>query len=232
VTRERRYYSRVALIAYAVWLAAFEAVGIYANTLPTRDLTSAADQGIPCVPEFVWAYGLCYVFPFLPLFLVRDWHRVNRALLAIALASVTAFAVYLLLPIAFPRPVLGDSLSERLLAMEYAADFSPGANKLPSLHVIFAWIICFVCYGQTAKRYVDAVVIGIAILISISTLFVKQHILLDVACGFACACGAWLLATRIYVQRVDPQVSAITVMRQMTTRLFGRVLARGDFPGE
>ena len=47
---------------------------------------------------------------------------------------------YLALPIAFPRPELGSSLAERVLAVEYAADFRPGANKLPSLHVTFAWL--------------------------------------------------------------------------------------------
>jgi hypothetical protein len=60
------------------------------------------------------------------------------AVVAIVLANAAAFAVYVALPVAFPRPPLGSSLAERVLAAQYAADFSPGANKLPSMRDVAA----------------------------------------------------------------------------------------------
>lgn len=80
--RERKFYLKIILGVYFIWFIFFEAVGQYASILPTRDFTSYMDRQIPFIPEFVWPYVLCYVFPFLPLFIIKDWHRFNRALLS------------------------------------------------------------------------------------------------------------------------------------------------------
>ena len=172
----RLRYAKILVAAYALWFACFWVVGTVASKLPTRDITSSWDVAIPVVPAFVWPYELCYVLPFLAILVIRDWRRFEAALVAIAIASGTAFVVYLCMPIAFPRPVLGDGLSERILAMEYAADFSPGANKLPSMHV--------------------ALVVVTVLAITASTLFVKQHLVADVAAGIGWGLGAWWCASR------------------------------------
>jgi len=198
VEQERRYFLKVSLLAYLAWIIVFEAVGFYAATLPTRDVTLPLDRRIPLVPGFIWPYLMCYIFPFLPLLVVKDWHRFNRALLAIILATAAAFLAYILLPIAFPRPELGLSLSDRALALQFRYDFKPGANKLPSLHVTYAWIIYLLCRKQGLGRVREGLILLAAALISLATLFVRQHILLDVLAGAAWAFAAWLAAGRLY----------------------------------
>jgi membrane-associated phospholipid phosphatase len=197
--RPRLHYAKVLALAYAVWFLSFEAVGRYAATLPTTDLTSAWDRALPLIPAFIWPYELCYALPFFSLVVIRDWRRFNVALLAILLASVTAFVVYLLVPVAFPRPSLGTSLSERLIALEYAADFSPGANKLPSMHVALSWIMGAAMYRQRG-RVVDGVVLVMVVAITASTVFVKQHLLLDVAAGIVWGLVAFRLANWLLVR--------------------------------
>jgi len=197
--RPRLHYAKVLAFAYAVWFLSFEAVGRYAATLPTTDLTSAWDRALPLIPAFIWPYELCYALPFFSLFVIHDWRRFNVALLAILLASVTAFVVYLLVPVAFPRPALGTSLSERLIALEYAADFSPGANKLPSMHVALSWIMGAAMYRQRG-RVVDGVVLVSVVAITASTVFVKQHLLFDVAAGIVWGLLAFRLASWLLVR--------------------------------
>jgi membrane-associated phospholipid phosphatase len=196
--REKKFYLAFSLLFYLAWFITFASVGKYAEALPTRDLTSRLDSWIPLVPAFVWPYELCYVFPFIPLLVLRDWHRFNRGILAIILANLSAFAVYFTLPVAFPRPPLGSSLSEAVLGLEYACDFFPGANKLPSLHVAFAWIVYLVCRGQTKKKCQDGAIFGLASLITLSTVFVKQHIVIDAAAGTLWGFGAWWLSRFFY----------------------------------
>lgn len=220
--RERLVYTGATLSFFVVWIFAFFAVGNYAATLPTRDLTTSMDRAIPLVPGFVWLYELCYIFPLVPLFIVRNWHKYNRALLAILLANITAFTVYVLFPLAFPKPVLGTSLSERLLASIIAADFSPGANKLPSLHVIFSWIVFFLCRGESRKPWVTPLVFTTALAISVSTLFVKQHILYDVLGGFVWSVGCWKLAGYLYPRLANTALPAATALRLMLLRPFLR----------
>jgi membrane-associated phospholipid phosphatase len=219
VGKEQEFYLKVSLIFYFLWSIVFEVVGWYATILPTRDFTSAVDRQIPLIPEFVWVYVLCYVFPFLPIFVIKDWHRFNRGLLSIILANLSAFLVYLTFPVAFPRPELGQTLSERLLSFIYGVDFYPGANKLPSLHVTFAWIVYLVCRKQRLNRLGEGLVFFLAGMISISALFVKQHIVLDVVVGTGWAFAAWMLAGYLYRLLTDTHLNAQVGLRQMTRKL-------------
>ena len=212
---EKRFYLKTCLVFYAIWILVFETVGKLAATLPTRDLTLGLDQMIPVSAVFVWPYELCYVFPFLPLFLLKDWHRFNRAILAVILANLTAFVVYFALPISYPRPELGGSLSDLVLRWEQDFDFKPGANKLPSLHVAFAWIVFIVCRKQGLKRSTQSLILAGAVLITASTLFTKQHIILDVVFGVVWAFVAWWAAGLIYPRLADVTGEPRTALKQV-----------------
>lgn len=201
---ERVFYLKATLILYVVWFAFFELVGNVAKTLPTRDLSLPIDRHIPFVAVFIWPYLLTHVWPFLPFAAVTDWHRVNRAFLAILLSNMTAYLVYVLVPVAFPRPELGTSLSERLLAWYYHVDFYPGANKLPSNHVAFVWITSIACLRQRLGRIGDAAVLAGAALVTASTVLVKQHIFLDAVLGIVWGLACWTVAGRLYPAIAGP----------------------------
>jgi len=200
----RRFYLKASLLVYLGYALLFEAVGYYAVTLPSRDLSLPIDRALPVISAFIWPYLLCYVFPLLPLFVVSDWHRFNRAVLALLLAIGASFVVYLALPVAFPHPELGPGFSDRVLAFQYRTDFEPGANKLPSLHVAYAWLVWLVCLRQGLGRRRESAILLAALVISLSTLFVRQHIVVDVLAGTVLAFGAWALAGWIYPRFAGP----------------------------
>jgi hypothetical protein len=213
LAHDRRVYMKVLLLGYAVWFATFQAVGRVAMLLPAHDVTTAVDRWVPYVPEMVWPYEMCYLMPFLALVVVRDFHRFNRAFLAILLASAGAYAIYLLFPVAFPRPSVGTSLSERVLAMEHAIDVA--ANNLPSLHVALSVIMGRAMHGQSGRKLVDVAIWLAVAAITASTVLIKQHMLIDSAAGLAWGWGAYLLAGRIYARRVAPGVDAQEGLRQL-----------------
>ena len=212
---EKRFYLKTSLLFYLAWILVFETVGKFAATLPTRDLTLGLDRMIPVATVFVWPYELCYLFPFLPLFLLKDWHRFNRAILAVILANLTAYIVYFVLPISYPRPELGTSLADVVLRWEQDFDFKPGANKLPSLHVAFAWLVFIICRKQGLKKLAQALILAGAMLITVSTLFTKQHILLDVVFGVVWAFVAWWAAGFIYPHLADVAGEPRTALKRM-----------------
>ncbi|MEW6374373.1 MAG: phosphatase PAP2 family protein [Thermodesulfobacteriota bacterium] len=224
MNEERKFFIKVSLFIYFIWLLAFEAVGLYAVKLPTYDITSIIDKQIPLIPEFIWSYILCYVFPFLPLFVIKDWHRFNRALLAIILSNLSAFIVYLTFPLAFPRPELGQSFSERMLSFEYWIDFYPGANKLPSLHVIFTWIVYLSSRRQRLNKLGDSIIFLVAVMITISALFVKQHIIVDVIAGLFWAFTSWKLAGYLYGHLTTPHMNARNGLNQIVKKFYRFVL--------
>ena len=226
---ERKFYIKVSLLVYLVWLILFEAVGWRAAKLPTYDITSFVDKQIPLIPQFIWPYMLCYIFPFLPLLVVKDWHRFNLALLSVILANLSGFILYFIFPIAFPRPELGQSLSEHLLSFLYKIDFYPGANKLPSLHVTFTWIVYFACRGQRLNKFGQTIVFFLAVLITLSALFVKQHVIADVVVGLFWALTAWVLAGNLYKflvgRTIDPRAGLKQMMKKLAPVMFLFVVA-------
>jgi hypothetical protein len=194
----RSRYLALTLLAYAVWFACFELVGTVAARLPSHDLCTEWDRRIPLVPAAVWPYEACYLLPFLVPLVVRDSERLGVALLAAIIANLGAFFVYLAFPVAFARPRLGNSLSERMLALEYAWDFQPGANNLPSLHVAMSWLILITCHRQGLSRSAFLALALLTVAITVSTLLVKQHLLYDAVLGVAWAFAAFALAERVH----------------------------------
>lgn len=213
MTAIRRYYLKVCVLCYLIWIILFELVGQYAAHLDTVDLSLGIDRQIPLIPEFVWPYHLCYIIPLLLVFATKDPHRINRGIFSFSLASLLAFIVYLALPISFARPELGNSLSDRFLAAAYYIDFQPGANKLPSLHVTMAWIVFLACWRQRLSRVGDALVFVLALVISVSTLFVKQHIILDVFAGMILGFFVWWISGIFYDRITDRSLPAPDALR-------------------
>ncbi|HYJ07919.1 MAG TPA: phosphatase PAP2 family protein [Polyangiaceae bacterium] len=210
----RRRYLIVLLGAYMTWLLCYELVGHLAARLPTSDLTTSWDRAIPLWPPAVWAYESCYLLPFVPVILARDWHRINVWLLACLLANLSAFVVYFALPVAFPRPALGDGWAERVIAWEYAIDFKPGANNLPSMHVALSWLAVFGCARQGRSPWLVGALGLLAALISLSTLFVKQHLVWDVVAGVIWALASWAVAGAWYGRRRQKELSPLNNLRR------------------
>jgi membrane-associated phospholipid phosphatase len=72
------------------------------------------------------------------------------------------------------RPVLGDSLLDRLVDLNYG----PGRDTLPSGHNMTAWLCAFLFVVDKLPR--RHLVVVWAALISGSTLLVRQHYIIDV----------------------------------------------------
>ena len=217
---EWRRRLRLTAIVYAAWLTGYELVGRYASTLPGVDLALPLDALIPLEPQWVWVYMATYVVPLFAAFAVADPHRFNRALLAVGLASLSAYVVFLLMPVSFERPPLAhDTLAERLLALQYRDDFPHGGNQLPSLHVANACIVYLAVRGGRLGLWGDRAFFVLVIAICASTLLVKQHLVADVIVGWLWGIGAWRLVGRYYTKVVGPGTSAARALPQVLRSL-------------
>jgi membrane-associated phospholipid phosphatase len=103
-------------------------------------------------------------------------------------------------------PVLGPprepitangSISNLLLLFNHTMDTR--YNALPSLHVTNPWLVALFCLRERGLSRHSAFFVFIALLISVATLFVKQHFLLDVLTGFILALAAFLVFARIRI---------------------------------
>ncbi|NIO16396.1 MAG: hypothetical protein GTN70_05285 [Deltaproteobacteria bacterium] len=226
--REWRFYLVIILLVYIIWLLAFTSVNISASNLLSRDLTSRLDRQIPVIPGFVWLYDFCFILPFFSLFIMVDWHRVNRMLLSFIIANVSAFFVYVMFPTAFYKPELGQSIAERFLSIQYGA-YPAGANNFPSMHVAFVWLFYLMCRGQRLKGIGDMLILSLTVAATFSTLFVKMHIVADALAGMVWAFLAWAVGTRLYPYLTDSGDAAPVALGKMLKKIAPYILSGGAF---
>lgn len=157
------------------------------------------DASIALQPAWVLVYGPLYLFLILlPIFIVRDDAHIRRTFHAYLAVWISAYAVFFAFPTSAPRPaevIAGDGFAVWGLNFLYEAD--PPYNCFPSLHVAHSFASAFASYR--VHRGVGIAALAGALLVGISTLFTKQHYVLDVAAGIllaAVACAVFLRGAR------------------------------------
>jgi membrane-associated phospholipid phosphatase len=170
---------------------------------PTYVPEIALDRAIPLQPAWMLVYGSLYVFVILlPLLMVRQHGLLRRAMQAYLMVMVVAYVGFLLYPTAAPRPAVvpGDGFSAWTLRIAYAID--PPYGCFPSLHVAYAFVSAFTC--SRVHRGVGIVAVAWAALIGVSTLYTKQHYVVDVVAGAVLA----YLAHRWFLQQYPREAVA------------------------
>lgn len=139
---------------------------------------------IPFVPAAIWGYLLLYVL-FIIIPFVLDPHRIcalgRRLLWAILIGAV----LFLVLParLGFARMIPETPLYGPLFTFLFSIDRPH--NLVPSLHVTFCALILW-SFGEKWKLQRATIFVNILLgLISLSTLLVHQHHLLDVVVGLS-----------------------------------------------
>ena len=166
--------------------------GAYAST------AVALDGAIPFFAPAVLFYAAW--FPFLVFcglwLLLEDGTDFKRFMLGLALNMTLAGIVYVLWPNGQDlRPDLSQpaNVFEWVLGGLYSLDTN--TNVLPSLHVACALstVACIWDTSTVRHRSTKLLLTLLGVLISVSTVFVKQHAVLDLAAGLVLgAIAAWL----------------------------------------
>jgi membrane-associated phospholipid phosphatase len=139
----------------------------------------------------------------LPIFVVRNYELLRNTMRAYLLIWITAYAFFFVIyPTVAPRPeyVSGEGFGMWGLGALYGAD--PPYNCFPSLHVAHSFVSASACSRVHHRLGVAA--IFCAAIVALSTLFTKQHYVLDVVTGVALAWLAYVL----FLRRFSPEQSS------------------------
>ena len=165
------------------------------------------DHVIPFVPEFVWIYHTL-----LPVIVITMFSFVTKkkvflsAFTAYMIASVMLSAFYISFPSFYPRENFTDPSSISGFLVELTRTIDGANNTFPSGHVTFAWILAFfINLTQRAKKHtlIRVAYYTWAILISFSTLTLKQHFIVDVLSGVLLASICYFLSKNIIFKRLQ-----------------------------
>jgi membrane-associated phospholipid phosphatase len=145
-------------------------------------LSTQLDRATPFVPFFSVFYFIWYPFIFITLFLIlqKRSSAYYQTLVAVCLGILMANVIFLLYPTHVPRPLLGEGWNY-FVPITYRLD--EPYNGFPSIHVLTCYLMLRGA-GILPKSSRLAVAV-LAWLIILSTLFIKQHVIADVAAGIA-----------------------------------------------
>lgn len=181
---------------------------VIAELLPGRALHApelALDRAVPLQPSWALVYGSLYLFLIvLPVFVIRQETQIRRTVRAYLMVWIAAYVCFWLYPTMAARParVLGEGFGVWGLRFLYSAD--PPYNCFPSLHVAHSFVSALAC--SRVHRGVGIGAAFCATLVGVSTLFTKQHYLLDVVAGILLACGAYAIFLRSYPRAEVPEL--------------------------
>ena len=166
-----------------------------AETRHHYQFSTALDRAIPLIPWTVCIYFGCYAFWALHYCLCAAVPtRARRFFIADFIAKGVCFVFFVGLPTTMARPaVQGLNVWESLVRALYILD-AP-VNLFPSIHCLNSWL----CWASARdipafSRGYKAFALCAAVAVCVSTLTLRQHVLLDVAGGILLAEVCWRLA--------------------------------------
>ena len=202
----RPYRITLPLVALVLLVPLYLFIPQLASGRPPHVPAIALDHRIPLQPGWVLVYGPLYLFLILlPFFVIRGATPLRQTIHAYLAVWITAYVCFWLYPTVAPRgeaAVSGEGFAVWGLNFLYSAD--PPYNCLPSLHVAHSFVSAFSAYR--VHRGLGAAATACALLVGVSTLFTKQHYVLDVAAGFLLASLACALLFRQLPDDAIPEI--------------------------
>lgn len=178
---------------YLLWFAWLQAnmAGEY------HVMHSALDDLIPFSEYFIVPYLFWFIYWTGMLFYclyfeVPTFKRTMKFLILTLTFSLITYVIYPTSQELRPEAFASENVFTHLVQWIY--DLDPSCNVCPSMHVIMAVGTAFAAYdAETFSPWQKRLMAFLAILISISTVFVKQHSVIDVMVAIpVCMVGYWL----------------------------------------
>jgi membrane-associated phospholipid phosphatase len=177
------------MVILALTLIGWLVIYFFVNRLqvePNRrlDLGLELDRNTPYLPLFALIYFSTYPFVIQPFIVLSDARQFNWMVVCFASISVISSLVHALVPSKIERveQVTAGGVSGWMLNL-FQKTCKPYGN-FPSMHVglsVPVVVANFMAFGPLA----GSLTLIWAVLIAISTLYTKQHYILDVLAGFA-----------------------------------------------
>ena len=136
------------------------------------------ELSIPFVPEFIWAYISMYLLFFLPPFFLNT-SQLRVLGKRIIVGTIISAVVFLLFPsrLGFER-ISPDGFYGEIFVRIFSIDLP--YNMAPSLHIVYSSFILLSIYNAVKSKAIRLGAILWLTLISLSTLLVHQHHIVDI----------------------------------------------------
>ncbi len=206
--RGQRYPLIIPIAALAFGTLSFGFAKLLCFWRPHGNMTLPWDALVPFLPWTVVIYLASFIYWYLIFVLSarQEREKADRFFCAHVLTVLISFLFFVLMPTTLERPtVTGGGLWNWLMRLVYWIDTPE--NLFPSLHCSVGWL-CWV--GVRGRKdlplWLKLLALILSLLVCLSTLTTRQHVMVDVVSGVALAELDYLLAS---IPRVRAQFTRI-----------------------
>ena len=161
------------------------------------------DAYIPFVPMFVIPYIIWYVYVAIPACYLfwKSPREFTRMAMFLALGMLVACTVYTCFPNGQPlRPVIKNPRGLLRVAIYYLYAIDTPTNSAPSIHVVYSVAAHVAITRHNNRRQRNRWMNGASLLVAVScivsTVFIKQHSVVDLVLGLMLSAVLYLLIYR------------------------------------
>lgn len=180
-------------------------------------LMTAFDEATPFIKYFALPYAvwIFYIYVCLIYFFKKDVNVYYRGLVTYTVCALTCYVIYAVFQTTVARPeIAGDDPFSWLMRYIYNRD--QPFNCFPSIHCFSSYMVMrLVWTSHFRNKWNVTLITGMSSLIIMSTLFVKQHVVLDALAGILLVEFALAAMAVIELQVKDSRA------RQRSKRTFG-----------
>lgn len=196
--------ARYILLAFLPYLTFYFLIQSFV-TVSQYNLLTDIDEKIPFIPQFIWIYhSIVPVIALTAILLFQKREIFLGLVFSIIFAGIFMCLSYIAFPSFYPREMLVDSSTLTGWLIEITRSIDGPHNTFPSGHVTFAWLLVFfVGLSQYTRKHlwIQGVYFFWATLLTISTLTLKQHFIVDVFSGIVLATATYFLARKLFVRQ-------------------------------
>lgn len=193
------------LIMVLVWnTLAYNGSRLITTDLYHYNLEISMDQLIPFLPWTVSIYLICYLFWVVNYVIAvrQDAEEAWKFLGADFLAKMVCLLCFILIPSTNVRPEVGDgSIWCSVMKLVYLVDAAD--NLFPSIHCLVSWF-CYIGVRKnpSVPRWYRIFSLIFALMVCISTLTTKQHVIVDTFAGVLLAEVCYYLSGKTCFSKV------------------------------
>ncbi len=178
-------------------------VGRLFSLYPTL-LISEIDSKIPFLPGFIYLYISWFLMLFFIPIIIYYYSSDNfYSYIATTIITILiAFCIFILFPTTVSRPEINEtSVTLWITNLIFKMD-SPVACCLPSMHCALCFLfIIYTINLKELKPLFKTLIVVLSMLIIISTLFIKQHVIYDILAAIVIVSLAYVICKKLNLSK-------------------------------
>lgn len=175
-------------------------------------LGSSLDDKMPFIPQFVWIYIFWYTMLFwVPYYIfAKNKDSFYKYAVTFVITTLIAGVIFVSFPNTVVRAnIIDNNTACKAVKLIYTLD-DPGINCLPSIHCLYSFLFIFGILDtkSNSPKWMKILIITLSILVVLSTLFIKQHVLYDAIAAFIIGIITWIIVDKCkYIPSLDKTIT-------------------------